>query len=354
MPTQPSPPDRSSPTVIRLMVGNIVPKGDARDSEDVLRVWQAAGLHLRERTFRVENPQTGGLCSFVATLDVAAVLDRLQQARTQTGSLDTYRGRHANQPSLPIDGVLTLVLAAGETDPAPTDHLIHHTASVFFQQLLLGINLSWPGACQLLSCQFAGPGAHRYEAQNFDSRAFHDGRCSSLEHGWPLLRALPFATVWDWMDRAATSQRNTAITSLNKVLIDLLKIARQRDHYGARTALLVANQLELLLGTQADRDMVHARERAGLILGVPPESADCFKELYRLKEALITGAHPVRRPALVYHHAEEETIDQIKHHNSGIEKGFAVLIALLQHLISHDAQGFEFRESAGLVPLRSA
>jgi hypothetical protein len=340
----------SRQATIPLTVGNIIPKGDTQETAAIIQVWQDAGQYLQQRRFVVENPQTGQLAVFLASLDVSAMLELLQQASRQSGSLDAYRRRHATNPTLPIGATLNLSLEHVEqVAAAGSTYLLYHTANVFFQQLMLGINLSCPGACQLLSSRFSDAGAHRYEAQDYDSRAFHDGKCSSLEHTWPPIQKPAFQTVWNWMEAAGTSERNTAITTINKVLIDLLKLARQRDRYGARTALLVANQLELLLGTRADKDLVHARERTGLIMGYPPESADCFKELYRLKQALMNGAHPVKRPALVYHHAEEETLDLIKPHNSGVEKGFALIIALLQTLITHNAQGFQFTESMSLL-----
>ncbi|WP_020410117.1 hypothetical protein [Hahella ganghwensis] len=327
---------------ITIEIHNAIPNGGIDATGKIISLWQLVDGYFTDRKFVVEDPYRGQLGEYRISLDAKALINLMQTARDNNESFDIYRQMHAADSSVAINSELHMTVEALNSRTEP--YSMYHAASVFIQQLLLGMNLALPGSCQFLDTRFAGPHAHRFEAQDFDSKAFSDAMLSATEHGWPKLHELSFETVWGWFERAGTSERNTAITTINKVLIDMLKIAQQRYRYGARTAMLVGNQLEMLVGTSDDADMQHLRERVSLILGRPPESADCFKELYRLREALFKGEHPVRRPALVYHNADEEIMQQLAQHNSGVEKALAVVLSLLQDLVQNDADGYQFSE----------
>lgn len=328
--------------IITIDIHNAIPNGSADTSARIVALWQFIDGFFNARKFVVEDPCRDQLGEYKVSVDASALIGLMQSAVSAAGSFDSCRQQHAADSQVQIGSRLDLTIEALD---AKTDlYSMYNTASVFIQQLLLGMNLALPGSCQFLSTDFAGTHAHRFEAQDFDSKAFHDAHLSAIDHGWPSIRQLDFETVWNWFENAGTSERNTAISPINKVVIDLLKIAQQRYRYGARTAMLVANQLEQLVGTRNDEDMQHARERVSLILGRPPEAADCFKELYRLRLALFLGEHPVRRPDLVFHNADEEIMQQLAQHNSGIEKSLAVVLALLQDLILNNAEGYQFSE----------
>ncbi len=327
---------------INLDIHNAIPRGGAEASAKILALWQFVDGYFDASLFRVEDPYRGQTGEYSISLDASALISLMQNACSSSESFDHFRQQHAADSSVAISSVLRITVEALNARTEP--YSVYHAASVFIQQLLLGMNLTLPGSCQFLGSRFSGAQAHRFEAQDFDSMAFYDAQLSASEHQWPALSELEFDQVWRWLEGAGTSERNTAITTINKVLIDMLKIAQQRYRYGARTAMLIGNQLEMLMGTQNDRDMQHLRERVSLILGRPPEAADCFKELYRLREALFLGDHPVRRPALVFHNADEEIMQQLAQHNSGVEKALAVVISLLQDLIKSGSEGYQFSE----------
>ncbi len=327
---------------ITLEIRNAIPNGGVDATAKIISMWQLVEGFFTARNFVVEDPYRGQLGEYRISLDAGPLINLMQMAQKTNESFDIYRQMHATDSSIAINSELHITVEALNARTEP--YSVYHAASVFIQQLLLAMNLSLPGSCQFLGTRFTGSQAHRFEAQDFDSKAFYDAWLSASEHGWPKLQELEFEKVWQWFEKAGTSERNTAITTINKVLIDMLKIAQQRYRYGARTAMLVGNQLEMLVGTSDDHDMRHLRERVSLILGRPPESADCFKELYRLREALFKGEHPVRRPALVYHNADEEIMQQLAQHNSGVEKALAVVLSLLQDLVQSNSDGYQFSE----------
>ncbi|AZZ95151.1 hypothetical protein EUZ85_01405 [Hahella sp. KA22] len=331
-----------STETIQLEVKNAVPSGGEQETALCIDLWRQIDGFFKDRPFKVEDPYRGKLGEYDISLDASDMVRALQQAKDSSGSFNHYRRKHAEDSSVSLSATLSLKVAARNDLTAP--YSIYHTASVFIQQLMLGMNIALPGSCQLLATRFLGEQAHRFEAQDFDSKAFYDANQSAVDHGWPRIGQLNFEKVWDWFEMLGTSHRNTAISTANKVLVDMLKIAQQRYRYGARTAMLVANQLEMLIGARNDEDMQHLRERVSLVLGRPPESADCFKELYRLRHALFLGEHPVRRPTLGYHDADEEIKQQLSQHNSGVEKAIAVVLALVQDLIETQSREYAFTE----------
>lgn len=333
----------SGPFTLTLQVGNLIPRGDTEETRTIIDVWTSASAVLHHVPFTVQDPSSGKPLAFTLTFKGDDALARLQQIQRQFGSFNACRQERSRNPEVEISASLILHLQAQTRETSLLGY--YHAAAVFFQQLFTAMNLAYPGACHLADTRFVGENAHCFDAQPFDSSAFYNGRASSQEHAWPPLSGLDFSRVWSWLERTGCSESNTAVTPLNKVLIDILKVAQQLNPQSARTALLVANQIELALGTGQDEDLGSARQRASLIFGAPPEAADGFKILFQLRQALFKGAHPVRRPALVYHSVEEETLGLLKSHNSGVERGFAVVLALLQQLIRENAQAYRFSES---------
>ncbi|MBK8971123.1 MAG: hypothetical protein IPM37_07030 [Hahellaceae bacterium] len=333
----------SGPFTLSLQVDNLIPRGDPEETRAIIELWTSAQAHLQNKPFEVQDPGSGKSLSFTLSLKADAALGLMNAVRSQFGSFNAARRERATHADMTLGAVLAVELAAAPDDTSLLG--TYHAASVFFQQLYLALNLALPGACQLLATRFIGEQAHRFESQNFDASAFYDARASALEQTWPPLSTLDFVSVWAWLERTGNCESNTAVTPINKVLIDLLKVGQQQNAQSARTALLVANQIELLLGTHRDEDLRTARQRASLIFGPPPEAADGFKVLFQLRQALFKGAHPVRRPALVYHSPEDETVGLLKPHNSGVERSFAVILALLQQLIKENAQAYRFSES---------
>ncbi|WP_369600412.1 hypothetical protein AAIA72_11240 [Hahella sp. SMD15-11] len=328
---------------IQLEIGNAIPHGTPDETRRAVDLWKEVDGWFDGRPFKVENPISGAPEVFRISLDAAPLIGLMERALNTAGSFDAWRLRHAQDETVPLTGHLNITVEVVEGSEAPYSR--YHAAAVFIQTLLLGVNLSQPGACQFLATRFVGKQAHRFEAQDFDSKAFYDGMQSARENGWPKIDSLPFSQVWTWLEQIGASEKNTVIKDINKVLVDMLKIAQQRYRYGARTAMLVANQLEMLMNTKREQDMTHLRDRVSLVLGQPTEAADCFNELHRLREALFHGDHPVRRPALVYHDADEEVRQQLAQHNSGVEKAIAVVLALVQDLIRHRAECYRFSET---------
>jgi hypothetical protein len=164
----------------------------------------------------------------------------------------------------------------------------------------------------------------------------------SHQQAWPAIQKLDIESIWLWLNAQGFSRSDIAISSINKVLFNMLKLAQQRHRFGSRSALLATKQFQLLLDTQ---DEMRLRNRTSLILGKIPEASDCFVALLQLRRELFEGHHPVRRPALICQSAYEESREQISSHNTTIELAATMIVALVQQLIKSDKSKFQFKES---------
>ncbi len=52
----------------------------------------------------------------------------------------------------------------------------------------------------------------------------------------------------------------------------------------------------------------------------------------------------MRRPALIVHEADDPVLQQLEMHNSPVEQGAAIVLALIQDLIHHDAAEYRFTQ----------
>jgi hypothetical protein len=134
-------------------------------------------------------------------------------------------------PTIAVDGALSITVTSN--DHALDEIESYQVATIFLQQLNLAANIIIPGSMQVLNAQYTGAGAHRFEAQNFDSRILYGARRTAIYNDWPKLGSPTFDTVFAWLESCETSTVDTAIRDINKVLFTLLKVAEQRHEYSA-------------------------------------------------------------------------------------------------------------------------
>tara|TARA_R110001592_G_scaffold52649_9_gene161388 strand:- start:111228 stop:112238 length:1011 start_codon:yes stop_codon:yes gene_type:complete len=325
-----------------IHVDNIIPHADKPASQEIFKIWKAAHQFFNEIDYQCVSADGKKLLNVQLKLDLSGPLDMLESAIQRSDSLDSYRQLHAENCDTEISAIIAVKIEASAGTEALNTEDAYYIASTFQQQLFLTLNLAFPGSCKLIGARFVGQNAHLYEAQAFDSKIFYNARMSCHQEAWPALQALDLPTIWNWLNDQGFSRSDTAISNINKVLVNLLKLAQQRHRFGSRSALLASQQFELLLGT-GDEAML--RSRTSLILGDIPESADCFVALFKLRNDLITGNHPVRRPALISHSVNDEGCEQISRHNSTIELASSIMINLVQRLIKSGKNKFQFKET---------
>ncbi len=326
---------------VQLQIENIIPLGDESDSKSIVAVWKQAQAQFG--TYDADN--TSALDSYDNdyrfTLDLKEPLALFESAIAEAGSFNNYRQLHAENQDIKISALIGIKVTSVKDDCG--QEAIYKATTIFQQQLYLAMNFAYPGACQLLGSRFIGDSSYLYEAQSYESKVFYDARISARESNWPKLHNLELSKVWQWLNSMALSHSDIAISDINKVLINMLKLGQQRHRYGSRSILIASQQIELLLGIKHD-DGNRLRNRTRLILGDVPEAADCFIDLYRLRADLFHGEQPVRRPALICNGQQEERREQIAIHNTNVELAASIIVALIQTLISNNKNKFLFKE----------
>ena len=326
---------------IKLIIDDVIPNAGDNESAWIVSAWEGLSKHLQSVPFQVEDPYRAELDKFTVSVDVSEVIAILKQAVEVKGGFANYL-QAAIDEDLPMGAVISMTL---ESDAANMEkYTLYHAVSVLTQQIMLAMNICLPGSCQFLEAYFEGDQSELFETPEFDSEMFTNGWLSAFDSEWPQLKPLKFAEVWQWLTDQATSETDTAIRPINKVLFGLLELCQPRSMFEARDALLMAHMLETLTDAEDNSQSDVVRDRVVSILGEPSPKADSFNELYRLKKAMIRGDLPVRRPALTFHDADEEILQQLEAHNSPIEQALAVLLGMLQDLVINNAKGYKFSE----------
>lgn len=326
---------------LKLIIDDVIPNAGANESIWIVSAWEGLDKHLKNVSFRVEDPYRVELDQFTVSVDASDVVNLLKKAAATQGGFASYL-QHAIDDDLPMGACLTLEITS-ELENLER-YTLYHAVNVLLHQIMLAMNIALPGSCQFIETYFEGSDAELFEAPEFDSAMFTNGWLSAFDADWPTLKPLKFADVWAWLERQGTSETDTAIRATNKVLFGLLELSQQRNLFEARDALLVAHMLEIMVSAEENRQPNIVRDRMVAILGDPTPKADSFNELYRLKRAMIRGDLPVRRPSLTFHDADEEILQQLEAHNSPIEQALAVLLGVLQDLVINKANGYQFSE----------
>ncbi|ALO46198.1 hypothetical protein [Pseudohongiella spirulinae] len=333
----------TSSATIDFYIGSAIPPGNAAETAKTINLWQSVSDVLQHIEFSAPETDYHAGAQFSIGCDFSQLVERLEQAHKQSGSFDHYLKQHIENHTLKTDATLRMTLS--HPDDKLSDAEFYRVATVYLQQLVLAANLAQPGSIQFLHTRFAESVAHRYEAQEFDSRILYGAAKAAHYNAWPSIKPLDFAQVWNWLEMCGSSQVTTAISRINKTLFSLLKVAQQRHESSARTALMVVYQLEQLLDCRQADSLDRIRSRMRLILGDIPEPANNLNELARIRSDLFVASQPVHRPPLISHDSSEALRSQMDQHNSAVESGTAMVLALLHDLIKNSAQQYEFAES---------
>lgn len=330
-------------STIHLHIAKAVPQGNVKETQNIVQLWQSIAGYFQQRDFQAQANPGADRHHYQLSLDVSPLLQRMEYAQGSYESFDDYLKVHGQDQEKRVDGDLSLTVVSQSRGHDELE--AYQVATLFLQQLFLAATIAVPGSIRLLDTRFTGREGHRFDAQCFDSDIFSGARQFAQHNDWPPLASLAFAEVWTWLEALETATVHTAIKGINKVLFSLLKLAQQRHEFGARTVLLLTYQLEVLLNCRNAMSDQPLRKHLQMILGRIPEDSEGLEELYQVKLGLFEGDQPVVRPALASYGLAKRPRGQIGQHQGAVEQGVAAVLALLQDLVRHQAQGFEFQES---------
>ncbi|OUS29251.1 hypothetical protein A9Q99_09060 [Gammaproteobacteria bacterium 45_16_T64] len=326
---------------ITLNIGNAIPNAGDNESNWIISAWEGADKYIKGIEFNVEDPYQATLVNHQLSLDASDLIQTLRNAQKLSGGFASYLQSCKNEEGA-TQGKIVVTLVSEQDDIEPYSQ--YHSISVFVQQLVLAMNIALPGSCQILNGVYEGEGAGLFEPPQIDSTIFTNGWLSAFDAEWPILKPIKFEHVWHWLDQRKTSETDTALSTVNKVMFCLLDLAHQSPVYSAGNVLLVSHMLELFGQMEDDVNHNLLRERISIILGHPSDKADSFNELYRMKHSLIRSEQPIKRPAVIYHDSDDEIIQQLEMHNSPVEQALAIVLALIQDLVIHNSSSYHFSE----------
>ena len=326
---------------ISLYVDNLIPNAGDNESAWILSVWEGANERLKTVEFKSEDPYRSAVAEYRVSANLDEVVTLLRQAHARCGSFAGYL-QQAQQPN----GPSTSARLHFQFDAVQGNlelYSLYNAVGTFIHQLVLALNIALPGSCEMVGTIYEGDSSERFEAPEFSSALFTNAWLSAFDADWPQLKPIHFHEVWQWLAARRTSETDVAMGDTNKVLFGLLEMAQHHYATGERDGILVAHMIEILLKVP-DGNLHLIRDRVVAALGKPSARADSFNELYRLKERLVRGDYPVRRPALIVHEADDPILQQLEMHNSPVEQGAAIVLALIQDLVNHGAGEYQFTQ----------
>jgi len=326
---------------VKINIGDVIPNAGKNEADWIVSAWEGANKFLSEVAFRVESPCDPALSEYQVSLDASDLIKTLKNAQQHSGGFAAFL-----KESRTVNGNTSAALIVTVKTEASSieSYTLYHCVGVFLQQLMLAMNIALPGSCQILDATYEGKDSTSFEPPEFESMVFTNGWLSAFNADWPILKPLKFADVWAWLTERKTSETDTAISMVNKVMFCLLELAQHTQVNKLTNALLVSHMLEMFGKMENDVNHHLLRERIIIILGNPSDKADSFNELYRMKHSLIRSEQPVRRPSMIYHDADDEVLQQLEMHNSPIEQALAIVIALLQDLVINKSACYQYRE----------
>lgn len=326
---------------IEVSMGQPVPNVSSDAEDGVLNAWAQAQEWLKSVTFKVEDPFGDKLDIYHLSMDLSQVQAVLAEAK-QTG-FSAYRQRMLKESSPFSRAVINVSL---EVEHAPEQQLtFYHAAGVAIQQLFLALNIAVPGSCQILNARYLGDECNQFDPPLLDATPFVNAYLSSVDTQWPAINVLEFKKVWQWLEQLEVSESEIALRPMAKVLFGLLELSQTPSELNSRDALLVSHLLELLTDMEEMEHLGLLKSRVKLILGEGVDEGDSLAELYRMKHDYVLGERPIRRPALKLHDPEEELVQQLRVHNSPVEEGIAIVLAILQASCLENGRGYRFEET---------
>jgi len=332
------------PETINVLIGHPVPNAGKIETGMVISVWEEANRFLKNVEFRVEGKESTDLVTFIVSLDADELVFKLRDIRQNSGDFASYLELLGSGEVEATEARLGISISPANPESETGDIESCIVAGIFLHQLMLAMNIAFPGSCQLLKAHYEGKNRTDFLVPEFTADFFGNAWMSAVEADWPKLKEMNFTGVWEWLARQGTSQTDTAIMPINKVLFGLLSLSQNSPGPDGSQALVVAHMLELIVGIPDGGDVALLRERVSAVLGISGEKAGSYNELYRQKVHFVKGELPVIRPLLHCKLPCNAMKHQLEGHESPVEQATAIIIALIQDLVEHNSSGYRFVE----------
>src|ERR1051325_9705347 len=167
------------------------------------------------------------------------------------------------QAGADIDGGETL----GESDLLATERTVAaDDLARWFYSLILAMNVALPGGAALVGGAIFSPDGLEQTVGAIDPSEFTSAREVCDRHGWPYVRVLPFAKVWNWMRRLPGFFRDGEMTAAGRA-VNALSHVLTSTYSSAEVLMWSMVGIEALYTTGSAGLVQQVRDRARALLG---------------------------------------------------------------------------------------
>jgi len=332
-------PDPPAPGTIRVAVTNPQPANGATDPVPILALWEEVQSYFSD--FHYPQPVWEEFEDARISLDAR---DTIEEIRTGWIALEEYQHRIFRSWDLGYHSYIDLSFQGIPT--SVPEHQVLSFSARFLQELFLTMNLAVPGSCTLYRASFLNTTIDYAPTVDLTAYLLEDAVVLSREWKWPPITALPFETVWRWVQRKPHSMHTTDIasTSVQKSFFALLRIAERTDAADHETVLLIAQILESFFVDRTEGIVGILRERIDEVLGAPQSHKRWLTKFYDLRSRIAHGSSPMLRPGEMFDWDKKENIEFFHSYLDPVRRSIAVLLAVLQDLIVTDSDEYTFRQ----------
>lgn len=281
--------------------------------------------------YRLESASSEGT-NYKITLDTSGVIQHLRYVRSVDEStlLEDWENRPKCILNITIDSL----------DNSKIEQPPFSLIELFMQNFFLAMNISVPDGCNLYGSSYLGFENSRFIPPKLSSSALAAAWLEKKSWGWPQIERIPLESTWRWLAKIGLPKIYLADTPSQKIAFALLDIC-SREMISPEWPVLITQVLENLFAVPHEGIVPVLRERIALVLGVPESNKKWLSKFYDLRSRAAHGDLPLIRPKIGF---PDEISGYLLTYVKPIDQAVAVLWSLLQDMIIHDSDGYEFSQ----------
>lgn len=320
---------------------------DADDDWEVIepahiRVWTEASRVLADRSYVHDG------CSALVVADLqpfAARLSYLHDLRKEAFSDSSPKPFDWSPFWEPVTLKATVTIQ-GENDLAQYEWYPRFFAELYAYDLFTILNLAYPGSCNFLTLSVKTKDGRCVSEPRLSAYSLDFAWVETLAQKWPTVQVLPLDQVARWHDSLKLGTKQTADTSVEKLLFAMLHLCRREDYVEAVIWIFYA--LEALVETRVGESISTMVRRVSLLLGLDEkQKATLNKELrklYDLRSAVVHGGYRVTHP-IAQEVVDRRIGDALERTIDLFQFGFTIVVACLQALVARGWIHLSFQET---------
>jgi len=210
--------------------------------------------------------------------------------------------------------------------------------SRFTYTIVLAMNIAHPGAGGLVGGAIVSDAKLLAPLAELDGEEFGAAGETALKLKWPVIRALPFERVWDWLMKLPGYRNESEPTPVGRA-VNALSHALSNAYNSPVVLMWAMVGIEALYTSQGSGLLQQVRERTRAFLGFSPRADKLVSSMYALRSRFVHGDLDFPGPYGVGVHAPFKSRTELR---DATELALALLLASIQELIRRDWLALRF------------